>query len=122
MQEYFCQLSEGWGLFHECDSFSYNGKRELTSLVLYFPQEIYAGDRVQAVTCSVKEYFLFIEVQRVKEDMKHRKYYQELGATAACTKRIMEATKGIGQNYRKGATMDCFLFDKFVLLKEIFKI
>ena len=41
--------------------------------------------------------------------MKHRKYQKELGATVSCTKRMTEATKGIGQKYRKGATKD-FLF------------
>ena len=42
--------------------------------------------------------------------MKHIKYQQHLGATAVYTKIIMEATKGIGQKYRKGATkIDFFL-------------
>ena len=41
--------------------------------------------------------------------MKHSKYHHELGATAACTKRIMEATKGIGQKSIKWGTKDCFL-------------
>ena len=43
--------------------------------------------------------------------MKQSKYHKDLGATVACTTIIMEATKGIGQKYRKGATKDCFLFD-----------
>ena len=43
--------------------------------------------------------------------MKDRGYQKELGATAACTKRMMEATKGIGQKSIKGGTKDCFLFD-----------
>ena len=41
--------------------------------------------------------------------MKHSKYHQKLGETAACTKRIMEATKVMGQNYRKGVINDCFI-------------
>ena len=42
--------------------------------------------------------------------MKHRKYQQELGATAACTKRIMEATKGIGQrSIKEGGRIVSFL-------------
>ena len=42
--------------------------------------------------------------------MKHSKYQKELGATEACTKRMMEATKGIGQKYIKGGAKDCLLF------------
>ena len=30
---------------------------------------------------------------------------------AACNKRMLEATKRIGQKYRKGVTKDFFLFD-----------
>ena len=36
-----------------------------------------------------------------------------LGATSACTNRIMEATKEIGQRYKKGANTDCFLYDSW---------
>ena len=50
--------------------------------------------------------------------MKHIKYHQELGLTAACTKGMTEATKGIGQNYRKGATKDCFIFNSWFSSKE----
>ena len=53
---------------------------------------------------------LFIEVKRGKEGMKHSNHHKDIEATAACTKRMMEATKGIGQRYRKGATKDCFIF------------
>ena len=45
--------------------------------------------------------------------MKHIKYQQELGATAACTNIMMEATKGIGQKSIKGQTKDCLLFDSW---------
>ena len=50
--------------------------------------------------------------------MKHSKYYKELGATAACTKIMMEATKGIGQKSTKGWTKDCFLFDSLFASKK----
>ena len=43
--------------------------------------------------------------------MKDSRYQQELGATAAYTNRMMEATKGIGQKSIKGGTKYCFLFD-----------
>ena len=41
------------------------------------------------VACYVTGALLFIEVQIGKEGMEHIKYHQELGATAACTKRMM---------------------------------
>ena len=50
--------------------------------------------------------------------MKHSKYHQELGATAAFTKRMIEATKGIGQKSIKGGTKDCFLFDSCFASKK----
>ena len=43
--------------------------------------------------------------------MNRIRYNQELEANSACTKRIMESTKGIGQKSRKGTTKDFFLFD-----------
>ena len=50
--------------------------------------------------------------------MKNSRYQQELGATAACTKRMMEETKGIGQKYKKGGAKDCFLFDSWFASKK----
>ena len=41
--------------------------------------------------------------------MKYSKYQQHLGDTTACTKKIMEASRGIGQRYRNGSKKD-FLF------------
>ena len=38
--------------------------------------------------------------------MNRSKCHQELTATSACTKRMMEATKGIVQNYRNGGMND----------------
>ena len=43
-----------------------------------------------------------------KEGMKHSKYQHQIGATEACTNRMMESTTGIRQRYRKGATKDIF--------------
>ena len=51
----------------------------------------------KTVACYVTGALLFIEVQRGKEVIKDNRYQQELGSTAACTKRIMEETKGIGR-------------------------
>ena len=50
--------------------------------------------------------------------MNQMKYQQKLGETVACTKRMMEATKGIGQNSIKGWTKDCFLFDSWFASKK----
>ena len=68
------------------------------------------GTEFKTVACYVTEALLFIEVQRGKEVMKHSKYQQEIGETAACTKIIMEATKGIGQKSIKGGTEGLFPF------------
>ena len=70
------------------------------------------------VACSVTYSLLFIEVQRGKEGVKNGKYQKELVATAACTKRMMEATKGIGQKSIKGGTKDCFLFGRWFASKK----
>ena len=50
--------------------------------------------------------------------MKDSRYQKELGSTAACTKRMMEETKGIGQNSKKGGPNDCFLFDSWFASKK----
>ena len=50
--------------------------------------------------------------------MKHSKYQKELGATASCTKRMMEATKGIGQKSIKWGTKDFFLFKSWFASKK----
>ena len=72
----------------------------------------------KTVACSVTGALLFIEVQRGKEGMKHSKYQQELGATTVCTKRMTEATKGVGQTYIEGGTKYCFLFDSWFASKK----
>ena len=97
VQEYWWQFSEGWGWVHECDSFSDNCKRELTSLVQYFTQSWATGDIVQDIWLFCYRVLDIFWVKRGKKGMKHSKYQKELWATASCTKRMMEATKGIGQ-------------------------
>ena len=63
------------------------------SYILRKPEPL--GKELKTVVCSVTRALLFIEVQREKEGIRHSKYHQDLGATAACTKRTLEATKGI---------------------------
>ena len=50
--------------------------------------------------------------------MKDSRYQQELGSTAACTKRMLEATKGIGQKSKKGGAKDCFLSYSWLASKK----
>ena len=50
--------------------------------------------------------------------MNQIKYQKELGETSACTKRMTEATKGIGQKSIKGGTKDCFHFDIWFASKK----
>ena len=50
--------------------------------------------------------------------MKEIRYQQELGATVACTNRVMEETKGIVQKSKTGGPKDCFLFDSWFASKK----
>ena len=50
--------------------------------------------------------------------MNHRNHQEDIGATASCNKRIMEATKGICQKSIKGGTKDCFHFDSWFASKK----
>ena len=50
--------------------------------------------------------------------MNHIKYQQDLGATVACTKTIMEATKGRVQKSIKGGTKDYLLFGSLFASKK----
>ena len=52
------------------------------------------GAEFKKFACSVTGALLFTEVQRWEEGTKKSKYHKELGATASCTKRTMEATRG----------------------------
>ena len=69
------------------------------------------GTELKTVVCSVTGALIFTEVQRGKEGMKNSRYQKELRATAACTNRMTEETKGIGQKSKKGGPKDCFQFD-----------
>ena len=86
------------------------------SYIFHKPEPL--GKDFKTVACYVKGAWIFIEVQRGKEGMKHSKYQQEIGATAECNKIIMEATKGICQNSIKGGTKYCFLFDSWLASKK----
>ena len=62
----------------------------------------------KTLACSITGALLFIEVQRGKKGMKDSRYQQELRATSACTKRMMEETKGICQKSKKGGGKGLF--------------
>ena len=51
--------------------------------------------------------------------MKSTWYHLELGATVACTKRLIEETNGLGQRSLKGSSRDCFLFDSWFSLNKL---
>ena len=50
--------------------------------------------------------------------MKDSRYQKEFGDTAACTKWMMEETKGIGQKSILGGPKDYFLFDSWYASKK----
>ena len=90
--------------------FRTTAKGNLPHLSYIFRKPYPLGKEFKTVACYVTGDLLCIEVQRGREGMKDSKYQKDLGSTTACTKIMMEATKGIGQKYRKGRTKDCFLF------------
>ena len=77
------------------------------------------GIEFKTVVYYVTGALLFIEVQKGKEGMNHSKYKKDLGETAACTKRMTESTKGIGQKYIKEGNKDCFFFDSLFVSKKM---
>ena len=72
-------------------------KGNLPHLSYIFRKPEPLGTDFKTVACSVTGALLSTKVQRGKQGMKDSRYQQELGATAACTKWMMEETKGIGQ-------------------------
>ena len=78
-------------------NFRATANRNLSHLSYIFCKPDPLGTDFKTVSCYITGSLIFIEFQRRKEVMKDIKYQKELGATAACTKRMMKATKGIGQ-------------------------
>ena len=50
--------------------------------------------------------------------MKSSRYNFELGATASCTNKLMEETKGLGQRAFKGSIRNFFLFESWLSSKK----
>ena len=93
-------------------------KGELPHLSYIFRNTGMPGTEFNTVACSVTGSLIFLDIQRGKEGMKLIRYHLELGATAACTKRLMEETKGLGQRSVKGSTRNCFLLDSWFSFKK----
>ena len=51
--------------------------------------------------------------------MKSIRYHFELGETSACTKRLMQETKGLGKRALKGSTRYFFLLDSWSSSKKL---
>ena len=60
----------------------------------------------KTVAFSITETLIFVEIHIWKERIKNRNYFMQLGATEACTKRMIEETKEIGQRYMERASKD----------------
>ena len=78
------------------------------SYIFHKPEQL--GTEFNTVACFVTGSLILIEVKRGKGGMTKIQYQKYLGATVACNEIVMEATKGIGKKYRKGATLYCFIF------------
>ena len=78
------------------------------SYILLKPETL--GTDFKNMTCSVTGDLLLIEIHRSEGEIKKSKHHLDLGATAACMKRIMEYTKELGQRDVKGITRVRFIF------------
>jgi hypothetical protein len=65
------------------------------SFIMRKPEPL--GTEFKVVACPQTGLFLYLEIQRGKEDMQQMKYHCTLGATMACTIRGVEVTKHCGQ-------------------------
>ena len=90
--------------------FRKTAKGNLPHLSYIFRKPEPLGIEFKTVTCSSTWALLFIEARILKEGRNKIKYHLHLVATASCTKIMIEAKKGIGWRYIKGATKDCFSF------------
>ena len=70
------------------------------------------------VECYITGALVFLEIQQWDEGMKSSQYHLELCATDACTKRLMEYTKGLGQRALKDSTIYFFLFNSWFSTKK----
>ena len=90
--------------------FHTTSKGDLPHLSYIFCKPELLGTEIMIVSCSVTGYIIFLEIRRWGYGIKSIWYHLELGTTAACTKRLIEETKGLGMRALKGSTRDYFLF------------
>ena len=93
--------------------FRTTAKGNLPHLSYIFRKPEPLGTNFKTFACYVTGALLFIEVKIRKEWIKYSHYQHDMGSTAACTKRMMEATKGVGKKSIKGVTKYCLLFDSW---------
>ena len=86
------------------------------SYILHNPEPL--GTVFKTVEFSVTGALLFLEIYIGKEGINNTKYHLQLGLKSTCKNIMMEATKGIGHRYIKGATKDCFIFDSWLSSKK----
>ena len=55
------------------------------------------GTKFNTVACSVTGGFILIEIQRGNYGIKEINYHLDIGVTAACNRRIVEAIERLGQ-------------------------
>ena len=89
-------------------SFKTTAKGKLSHLSYIFRKPGPLGMDFNTVSCYVTWGLVLIEIHINKEDTNNSKYHIQLGTTADCTKRMMEATKEIGQRDVKVGTKDFF--------------
>ena len=93
-------------------------KENLPHLFYIFHKPELLGVEFKTSALSVTGSFIFLDSQWGKEGINSSRYCVELGATSACTKILMEETKGMGQRALKVSTTDCLLFVSWLLSKK----
>ena len=102
--------------------FSTTSKGNLPHLYYIFRKMEPLGMDFNTVDCSVTGYLVLLDIQQGKGGTKSSWYHLELVATAACTKILMEETKGMGQRALKRSTCDCFLFYSWFFSKKVSEV
>ena len=98
--------------------FRTTSKGSLPHLSYIFRNPELLGTEFKTVARSVTVALVLLEIQRVKEGMKLRRYHLELGNTSSCTNILMEETKDLEQRDLKGSTRGCFLLDSWFSSKK----
>ena len=92
-------------------SFWTTAKGGLSHFSYIFCNKETLGIELNNTACSVTGALLFIEIYICKVGKDISNHHLELRKMLACTKRIMESTKGLGQRDVEESSKDCFIFD-----------